>query len=58
MFVSFDFDHDPMTLVVKFDIDIVKMDLSTENEVPSFSGYCLNRHTDRQADDGEMDRHD
>ena len=41
MFVSFDFDHDPMTLVVKFDIDIVKMDLSTENEVPSFSGSKL-----------------
>ena len=30
-----------MSLVVKFDLDIVKMDLYTENEVPRFSGSKL-----------------
>ena len=31
MFYSF--DHDPMTLVLKLDLDMVKMYLHTENEV-------------------------
>ena len=36
MFYSFDLD--PMTLVLKLDLDIVKMYLHTKNEVPSYSG--------------------
>ena len=38
MFYSFDLDLDPMTLVLKLDLDMVKMYLHTKNEVPSFSG--------------------
>ena len=30
-------DLDPMTLILKFDLDMVKMYLYTENEVPGFS---------------------
>ena len=51
MFYSFDLD--PMTLVLKLDLDMVKMYLHTKNEVPSYSGskvYSLNRQTDRQTD--------
>ena len=36
MFYSFDLD--PMTLVLKLDLDMVKMYLHTKNEVPSYSG--------------------
>ena len=38
MFYSFDLDHNPMTLVLKLDLDMVKMYLHTKNEVPSYSG--------------------
>ena len=38
MFYSFDLDLDPMTLVLKLDLDMVKMYLHTNNEVPSYSG--------------------
>ena len=31
------FDLDPMTLILKFDQDMVMMYLHTKNEVPSFS---------------------
>ena len=34
-FHSFDLDLDPMTLVLKLDLDMVKMYLHTQNEVPS-----------------------
>ena len=33
MFYSF--DHDPMTLVLKLDLDMVKVSLHTQNDVPS-----------------------
>ena len=38
MFDSFDLDLNPMTLVLKPDLDMVKMYLHTKNEVPSYSG--------------------
>ena len=37
-FQSFDLDLDPMTLVLKLDLDIMKMYVCTKNEVPTFSG--------------------
>ena len=37
MFYSFDLDLDRMTLVLKLDLDMVKMYLHTKNEVPSYS---------------------
>ena len=36
-FYAFDCDLDPTTLVLKFTLDIVKMYVFTENEVPSFN---------------------
>ena len=38
IFYSFDLDLDPMTLIPKCDLDMVKMYLHTKNEVPSCSG--------------------
>ena len=38
MFYSIDLDLDPMTLVFKLDLDMVKMYLHTKNEVSSYSG--------------------
>ena len=38
MFYSFDFDLDPMTLILKLDLDMVKMYPHSKNEVPSYSG--------------------
>ena len=53
MFYSFDLELDPMTLVLKLDLDMVKMYLHTKNEVPSYSGSKViagtDRHTDRQT---------
>ena len=52
MFYSFDLD--PMTLVLKLDLDMVMMCLHTENEVPIYSGSKViastDRHTDRRTD--------
>ena len=39
-FYSFDLDLAPMTLILKLDLDIVKMYLHTKNEVPS---YCSSK---------------
>ena len=36
--IFLELDLAPMTLVLKLDLDIVKMNVCTENEVPSFSG--------------------
>ena len=36
-FYSFDLDLDPVTLVLKLDLDIIKMYVCTKNEVPTFS---------------------
>ena len=36
-FYLFDHDLDPMTLVLKLDLDTVQMHVCTENEVSSFS---------------------
>ena len=44
-FNLFYLDLDVMTLVLKVDLNIVKMYGYTENEVPGFS-YSLNRETD------------
>ena len=52
-----------MTLVLKLDLDIIKMYVCTTNEVPTFSGSKViirtdtqtDRHTDRQTD-GQTDR--
>ena len=37
-FLSFDLDLNPMTLVLKLDLDMIKMYMCTKNEVPTFSG--------------------
>ena len=50
MFYSFDLDLDPMTLILKIDLDMVKMYLHTKNEVPSYSGSKVIAWTDRQTD--------
>ena len=47
MFYSFDLD--PLTLVLKLDLDMVKMYLHTKNEVPSYSGSKVIAWTDRQT---------
>ena len=44
-FCSFDFD--PMTLILQFDLDIVKIYLYTENEVPICRGSKVIALTDR-----------
>ena len=53
----FDLHFEPMTLILKLDLDMAKMYPYAENEVPSFSSsknYSLSRqtqtdrHTDRQ----------
>ena len=48
------FDLDPMTLVLKLDLDIVKMYKCTTNEVPNFSISKImastNTQTGTQAD--------
>ena len=47
MFYSFDLE--PMTLIFKLDLDMVKMYLHAENEVPSYSGSKVIAWTDRQT---------
>ena len=37
-YYSFDLNLDKMILVLKLDLDIVKMYVCTKNEVPTFSG--------------------
>ena len=37
MFYSFDLDLDPIVLILKPDLDMIKMYLHTKNEVPSYS---------------------
>ena len=54
MFYSFDLDLDPMTLVLKLDLDMVKMYLHTKNKVPSYSGSKVIAWTDRQTDSSEI----
>ena len=51
-FHSFNLDFIQMTLVFKFDLDIVKMYVWTENVVPSFKHYSqpTDRNTDRHTD--------
>ena len=41
MVFSFDLDLDPMTLVLKLNLDMVKMYLHTKNEVPSYSSSIV-----------------
>ena len=54
MFPSFFLDPDLMTLILKLDLDMVKMCLHTKNEAPRFSGSKIiawtDGHTDRQTD--------
>ena len=57
-FWSFDLDLDSMTLILKLDLDSIKMHVCTKNEVPTFTGSKViigtdtqtNRWTDRQTD--------
>ena len=49
-FQLFDLDLDPMTLVLKLDLDIRKMYVCTENEVPIFNSSKVIIWTDRQTD--------
>ena len=48
-FYSFDLDFDLVTLILKLDLDIIKMSLCTKNEVPTF------RQTDRQTHKQQTD---
>ena len=45
-FYPFEFDLDSITIVLK----LVKIDVCTENEVPSFKHYSLKRYTGRYTD--------
>ena len=53
-----------MTLILKLDLDMVKMYLQAKNEVKRFKSYSLNRQKHRQTDtqthrhtDRQTDRH-
>ena len=54
MILNFDLDLKLITLILKLDLDMVKMCLYAENEIPSHSGSKViaqtDRHTDRQTD--------
>ena len=54
---SFGLDLDPMNLVLKLDLDIVKMYVYTENEVQWLKRYRLNKYTDKHKS-RHTDRHD
>ena len=41
MLYSFDIDLDPMTLILKLDLDMLKVYLHTKNEVPCYSSSKL-----------------
>ena len=43
-------DLDPMTLILELDLDMVKMYLYTEDEVPSYSSSKVIAWTDTQTD--------
>ena len=47
-FYSFDIVRNPMTFILKLDLDMVKISLCTESEVPSeaVQSYSLTRQTD------------
>ena len=47
---TFDLHLDPKTLILKVDLDMVKMYLYTENEVPSYSSSKVIAWTDTQTD--------
>ena len=47
---TFDLDHDPMILILKLDLDMVKMYLYNEDEVPSYSSSKVIAWTDTQTD--------
>ena len=51
-FFSYDLDLDPITLILKLDLDMVKMYLYTKNEVyvKQFKSYSLNRQTHRHTE--------
>ena len=66
---EYDLDLDPMTLILKLDLDMVKMYLHAKNEVFMSRGSKViartdrktDRKTDRQTDrntDRQTDRHD
>ena len=46
----FDLDLNPMTLILKPDLDMIKMYLYTKNDVPSFSSSKVIAWTDTQTD--------
>ena len=52
MFDSFDLDL--MTLVLKLDLDVVKIYLHTQNEVPSYGSSKVIAWTDRQTHSSEI----
>ena len=61
----FSYDLDPMTLILKLDVDIVMMCLHTKSEVSMWSGSKVMAWTDGNRDtqtdrhtDGQTDRHD
>ena len=46
---TFDFALDPMTLILKNELDVVKMYLYTENKVPNCSSSKVKAWTDTQT---------
>ena len=53
-YVSFSFDLDPMALILKLNLDMVKMSLYTKNEVRSYSSSKDMVSTDRLTDPTEI----
>ena len=49
IFTPFDLDLEPITLILKLDLDMVKMYLHNKNKVPSYSGSKVIARTDRQT---------
>ena len=47
---TFDLDLNPMTLIVKLELDMVNMYLYTKDEVPSYSSSKVIASTDTQTD--------
>ena len=45
----FDLDFDPMTLILKLDLDVIKMYLYFKNKLPSYSISNIMAQTDRHT---------
>ena len=53
IFHSFDLSIDPVTLILKFDLNIIKIYLCTKNGVPSYGGSKVIAWTDRHTESND-----